>query len=53
MNSATPILAMTANAFDEDRTGCLETGMNDRIPKPIKPGQLFDTLVKSLGWAGC
>ena len=52
MNSATPILAMTANAFDEDRRACLDAGMNDHIPKPIDPGQLFDTLVKWLDQAG-
>jgi len=39
-----PIVAMTANAMAVDRDRCLEAGMNDHIPKPIEPAQLFGTL---------
>jgi PAS domain S-box-containing protein len=41
-----PILAMTANATQEDREKSIASGMNAHITKPINPKDLFNTLIK-------
>ncbi len=43
-----PIIAMTANAFSEDRENALEVGMNDHVAKPIDMNVLLPTILKFL-----
>jgi CheY-like chemotaxis protein len=42
------IIAMTANAFAEDRKRCLEAGMDDFATKPINPELLFNQILKNM-----
>jgi two-component system sensor histidine kinase/response regulator len=46
--SRVPIIAMTANAFAEDRAACLAAGMNDHVAKPVHAATLYDTLARWL-----
>lgn len=44
-NSKIPIIALSANAFEEDRTLSLNTGMNEHLSKPIDPEKLYNTIM--------
>jgi len=46
--AATPIIAMTGNAFNEDRMLCLGAGMTDFLAKPVRAQDLQETLLKWL-----
>ncbi len=46
--ASTLIIAMTANAFEEDRKKCLEVGMNGFISKPIDVRKLLETIMEIL-----
>ncbi|MBQ3451887.1 MAG: response regulator, partial [Selenomonadaceae bacterium] len=43
-----PIVAMTANAFEEDKENALKAGMNDHLAKPLDIPKLLETLTKYL-----
>lgn len=49
--SSIPIIAMTANAFEEDRQNALNAGMNAHLAKPIEIKKLLSTLASFVGHA--
>lgn len=52
LNRGVPIIAMTAHAMQGDREKCLQSGMNDYVPKPVSPTSLASVLEKWLEGTG-
>ena len=48
-NTRIPIIAVTANAFPEDKERCLQAGMDDYISKPFQPEELISKIRNLLG----
>ncbi len=45
---AVPVIALTANAFDEDVQRSMQAGLNAHLSKPVEPDILFETLEELL-----
>jgi len=50
--AAIPILAYSANSFEDARRQCMDAGMNDFIVKPVRPEALAAIVTEWLGWSG-
>ncbi len=46
--SSVPIVALTANAFEEEKNKCIHAGMDDYLSKPVNPEMLYKALIKWL-----
>ncbi len=44
-----PIIALTANTLDNDKEKCILTGMNDYLPKPFTPDDLYEMIAQYIG----
>ena len=47
-DSSIPIIAMTANAYEEDKKECIEAGMNEHIAKPLEESELMAAISRNL-----
>ncbi len=47
-NASIPIIAMTANVLDDDKTTCINAGMNEYLSKPLEPNDVCDSLKRYL-----
>jgi signal transduction histidine kinase/CheY-like chemotaxis protein len=48
LDRSLPLIAMTADAFDDDRQTCLAAGMDDHLPKPVDADLFYRTLLRWL-----
>ena len=47
-HNSIPIIALTANAFEEDRQDAMDSGMDDHVAKPIRKSELIKAIEKCL-----
>ena len=43
-----PIIAMTANAYEEDKKECIEAGMNEHIAKPLEESEIMAAIKRNI-----